>query len=122
MAWDRPSSTTTMKKDDVSSSATVALALDGYPEMFVLPRNIPSDERHSVEHQLSDLGATVTSDIQQARLILGNMSTPRRARLELQFLKLRTEEITSDVLVMSDQNASREGEIGYPAKKRKLST
>lgn len=75
-----------MAKDlsNVGSFGAVTLDLSHLPEVYVLPLHLSVDEVHDVEEQLSESGATVTYDIFEARLILGLVSTARRAKFELQ--------------------------------------
>ena len=76
-----------------------SLSLKGLPKIFVLlghgshPGSLSQEELHNLEEKLSKAGATVTYDILEARLVLGAVSTARRAQIELKWLKLRTEQI-----------------------------
>ncbi|MCJ1248006.1 hypothetical protein MMC30_005221 [Trapelia coarctata] len=75
------------------------LCLESLPEIYVLPGHGPQpgslsqDELHDLEEKLSKAGASLTYDIFEARLVLGAVSTARRAQIELNWLKLRTEQV-----------------------------
>ncbi|KAF2423723.1 Nucleotidyltransferase [Tothia fuscella] len=72
---------------------TKSLDLSSLPPVYVLPTHLSPDELHSIEDQLEDLGAPLTYDIQEAKLVLGTVGTKKRAELELRTRKLWTEEI-----------------------------
>lgn len=76
-----------------------SLNLQVLPKIYVLrgheshPGHLSQEELHDLEEKLSNVGATLTYDIFEARLVVGPVSTPRRAQIELKWLKLRTEEV-----------------------------
>ena len=55
------------------------------PPVHVLSSQLSSQEQHEVEDALTRGGAALTYDINEARVIISNLSKPRRARLELQW-------------------------------------
>ena len=123
--------------DDTHQAAGVASAgplnLKGLPNIYVLPGHgthpgfLSQEELHDLEEELINAGATLTYDIFEARLVLGPVSTARRAQIELKWLKLRTEQVHHGIdhdehrsLSPSYQNKSIATEAaGSPAKKRR---
>ncbi|KAI4204988.1 MAG: hypothetical protein LQ348_001230 [Seirophora lacunosa] len=59
------------------------LDLSGLPAVYVLPVHITLGDLHKIENHLTRLRAPLTYDIREARLVLGNISKPRRAKFEL---------------------------------------
>ena len=73
------------------------LNLSTLPPVFVLASHLSIDEQREAEQVLSEARALVTYDISEARLILGNIFQPKRAKLELQWKGIEFEEnSTSD--------------------------
>lgn len=64
------------------------LDLSGLPPTFILTTNTSTQELHEAEDELSNRGAPITYDIKEANLILGNVSKARRAKLELQWVRM----------------------------------
>ena len=75
-----------------------ALKLDfrGLPPIYVLAAHLSINKQHEVEDALTNGGASLTYDINEALIVLGNISQPRRAKSELQWKGLRVEDIESD--------------------------
>ncbi|KAI4202950.1 MAG: hypothetical protein LQ350_002167 [Teloschistes chrysophthalmus] len=69
------------------------LDLNTFPIIYVLPTHIDVAELHAMEHQLTESGAALTYDICEARLVLGNISKPRRAKFELQAGRVRCKDV-----------------------------
>ncbi|KAI4133346.1 MAG: hypothetical protein LQ338_000246 [Usnochroma carphineum] len=69
------------------------LNLNSLQTVYVLPARIALDDLHEKENQLSRSGARLTYDIREARLVLGNITKPRRAKFELQAGKVRFRDI-----------------------------
>ncbi|KAL8655754.1 MAG: hypothetical protein Q9210_000680 [Variospora velana] len=59
------------------------LDLSILPTVYVLPAHLALGDLHKIENQLTRLGAPLTYDIREARLVLGNITKPRRAKFEL---------------------------------------
>ncbi|KAI4288940.1 MAG: hypothetical protein L6R35_001793 [Caloplaca aegaea] len=59
------------------------LDLSILPTVYVLPAHLALGDLHKIENKLTGLGAPLTYDIREARLVLGNITKPRRAKLEL---------------------------------------
>ena len=93
------------------------LDLTPLPHVFVLPTHLSLSELHTLEDQLGDHGATVTYDIFEAKLVLGAISTAKRAKFELQCLKLRTEELKAKK-TKSDSDGDAEAADDTPPRKR----
>ena len=94
------------------------LDLSELPPVFVLTANISTTELHEIEDELNNGGAPLTYDIKEARLVLGNITKARRAKLELQWGGVRTE---GDDYQSSEGTAKRstEPEDEGPVKKRR---
>ncbi|KAL9015155.1 MAG: hypothetical protein Q9173_000220 [Seirophora scorigena] len=59
------------------------LDLSSLPAVYVLPVHIALGDLHKIENHLTRLKAPLTYDIREARLVLGNITKPRRAMFEL---------------------------------------
>ena len=93
------------------------LDLTGLPPVYVLAAHLSINEQHEAEDALSNAGASLTYDINEANIILGNISKPRRAKSELQWKGLHVEDI-DDAGECASLSSSKDG---APAKKwRKL--
>lgn len=88
--------------DSQSTIATIdhdehhlALKLDfrGLPPVYVLAAHLSINEQHQAEDALSEGGASLTYDIKEANIVLGNISKPRRAKSELQWKGVRVEDV-----------------------------
>ncbi|EGO60759.1 hypothetical protein NEUTE1DRAFT_76176 [Neurospora tetrasperma FGSC 2508] len=62
-----------------------------FPVIFLLPTNLGADELHELEEQIP----TLTYDINEAEVILGNVHRKQRVLFELRKHKLVTEEIST---------------------------
>ncbi|KAL8897472.1 MAG: hypothetical protein Q9207_007202 [Kuettlingeria erythrocarpa] len=80
------------------------LDLSSLPTVYVLPARIAFNDLHGIENELTRCGAPLTYDICEARLILGNITKPRRAKFELQAGNLRFRDINP--LSQSTTNSS----------------
>ncbi|MCJ1383038.1 hypothetical protein MMC17_006151 [Xylographa soralifera] len=69
------------------------LNLSHLPEVYVLPVHLSIDEVHKLEEQLADAGAPVVYDLLGARLILGALTTTKRAKFELHSRGLRLQDL-----------------------------
>ena len=93
------------------------LDLTGLPPIYVLATHLSIDQQHEAEDALSSAGASLTYDIKEANIVLGNLSKPRRAKLELQWNGVNVE----DVKDAGKCDSPLSPEDGAPAKKwRKL--
>ena len=93
------------------------LDLSGFPPIFVLAAHLSINEQHEAEDTLSNAGASLTYDIKEASIVLGNVSKPKRAKSELHWKGLHVE----DDEVIEDSDSLTNPEDGAPAKKwRKL--
>ena len=63
------------------------------PPVYVIPTHIPSEELASLEEVLRNGGAAVVPNIVDAKLVLGAVSTARRAKFELQSRKLKVADV-----------------------------
>lgn len=61
------------------------------PRIFLLPTHLQEDERRKLEDKIP----TLTRDSQEAAVILGKISRPKRALFELRRLRLATEPVAS---------------------------
>lgn len=88
------SSITVLKDNTIGFQSLVNSKLDltGLPPVFVLAAHLTEAELHKVEDTLIDKGASLTYDIREANLVLGNISKERRAKFELNCGKVKTQE------------------------------
>lgn len=80
----------------VESAAIRKPDLSALPRVFILATHLSEAELHQAEDSLVDRGASLTYDIKEANLVLGNISTERRARIELKWGKVKTEEFSPE--------------------------
>ncbi|KAG8531566.1 uncharacterized protein KY384_003196 [Bacidia gigantensis] len=68
------------------------------PPVYVLPTHLAVEDLHKFEDVLTNGGAPLTYDAREAHLILGNISTPKRARLELKWkgIQLAEDSLSKD--------------------------
>ena len=81
------------------------------PPVYVLATHLSVTDQTYAEDVLSNGGAPLTYDIQEAGVVLGNLSTSRRAKLELQWKGLD--------LIEDDAETSSESEGSTQARKRR---
>lgn len=91
------------------------LDLSGLPPVYVLAAHLSINEQHEAEIALSNAGASLTYDIKEANIVLGNVSKPRRAKSELQWKGVHLEDIED----VGKSDPSLNLEAGAPAKKRR---
>ncbi|MCJ1390114.1 hypothetical protein MMC18_002972 [Xylographa bjoerkii] len=104
------------------------LNLSHLPEVYVLPVHLSLDNVHALEDRLADAGATVTYDILSARLILGALTTTKRAKFELHSRGLRLHDLGTGITLIRNpvMNGARilpvpiDGKEGPGRKRRKL--
>ncbi|MCJ1434940.1 hypothetical protein MMC27_004310 [Xylographa pallens] len=86
-----------MAKDSSSLSFVPVpeLNLSHLPEVYVLPVHLSMDRVHELEDQLADAGATVVYNLQGAKLILGALTTAKRAKFELHSRGLRLQDLAT---------------------------
>ena len=88
------------------------LDLSGLPPIYVLAAHLSIDEQHEAEDALSSAGASLTYDIKEARIVLGNVSKPKRAKSELNWKGLHVEDEVAE-----NRHSPISPEDGAPAKK-----
>lgn len=96
------------------------LDLSGLPPIFVLTANISTTELHETEDELNIRNAPLTYDIKKANIVLGNISKSRRAKLELQWGGVRTEEHNHEGLKAAAKHSIEQREEGSEKKQRRL--
>ncbi len=69
------------------------LNLKAFPPINVLSAHLTTNEQQDAEDVLTNSGASLTYDINEANIVLGNVSKPRRAKSELQWKGIRVEDI-----------------------------
>jgi len=96
------------------------LDLGSLPTTFILNTNISTEELNDAEDELIKHGGPLTYDIKEANLVLGNISRERRAKLELQWGGVRTENTEYDRLASVSESTIKEENEGHVTKRRKL--
>ncbi|KAL8785304.1 MAG: hypothetical protein Q9213_003449 [Squamulea squamosa] len=106
------------------SSTPSKLDLSSFPNVYVLHTHVPDAELHDIEQHLTKSGAPLTYDICEARLVLGYISKPRRAKFELQAGNVRFKGVDPLYLTSAAPQTESMPEPGSPdlppAKRRKL--
>lgn len=108
------STTATVEQDGV----VPAPDLTCLPPVFVLAAHLSINEQQEIEESLSRRGASLTYDIKEANVVLGNTSTARRAKFELQWKGVCTKDI-EDGEVAVDSEIAPSFWVSAPAKKRR---
>ncbi|RYO90231.1 hypothetical protein DL764_008468 [Monosporascus ibericus] len=83
-----------------------------FPTIYLLPKGLDPGRMSELESQIPSL----TYDINEAEVVLGKLSHPQRAKLELQIRNIATED-----LLPSQPPDSADVNSGPPAKRRKVS-
>ena len=88
----------------------------------MLATHLSISEQHEAEDALSRGKAPLTYDINEANLVLGNISKSRRARSELQWNGFHLEDVNEEEGRRSTTISSSSSKDGTPAKKRRRLT
>ena len=91
------------------------LNLRGLPPIYVLAAHLSINEQHEAEDALSNSGASLTYDIKEANIVLGNISKPRRAKSELLWKGILVEDIED----VGDTTLQLRPKDATPARKRR---
>lgn len=94
--------------------------LSGLPPTFILNTNLSNEELNDAEDDLIRCRAPLTYDIKEANLVLGNILKERRAKLELQWGGVQTEQGDSVASATNSESAVKEELKGPAAKRRRL--
>jgi DNA polymerase IV len=113
-----PSSSTLASSSPVREGHKTSLNLSDLPAIYVLPSHLSVDALHGIEDQLEALGAPLTCDITEAKLVIGKVGTKKRAELELRTRRLWTEEVPPAVT----EEAAISKEQGRPRKRARIET
>ena len=100
--------------------STRNLDLTVLPPVFLLPTHLSLTELHGIEEQLTGGGAPLTYDVTEAKLVLGAISTQRRALFELRSRKVWTEALTKEVAKETVGSTETDHDGTPPRKRRKL--
>ena len=97
----------------VEHDRNLKLDLRGLPPVYVLAAHLSINEQHEAEDALSSSGASLTYDIKEANIVLGNVSKSKRAKSELLWKGVRVEDIEN----ISKTSSPSTPEDKAPAKK-----
>ena len=112
-----PASNSTLQHDSfVYKPLPSTLDLSRLPSTFVLPTHLSETELHETEDALIAHGASLTYNIREANLILGNISKARRARFELKCHGVLTQDSEENPIASNLLNASA---VNTPPNKRR---
>lgn len=107
MASTSKATTGTLNIQDAADKNSIAkLNLSVLPPIYILPTHIDDEHRHDLEDHAMEAGAPLTYDISEARIVVGNVGTKRRAELELRVRKLWTEPVDFDDVELLDTERS----------------
>lgn len=95
-------STTDTVTGDTPGPDQDRLEFSSLPPVYILASHLSGKDQTFAEDVLSDGGAPLTYDIKEANLILGNISTCRRAKLELQWKGVHSIEVDEETLSESE--------------------
>lgn len=114
---DIPSSQTIGNSSPVSGKASL-LDLSHLPPIFVLATHFETDDLHELEEELAEVGAILTYDVAEARIILSKVVKQKRIQFDLRGKGLWTEEVKPR---QDSTTEDEEPQSALPAaKKRKL--
>ena len=101
-------------------SKKAALNWERLPPIYVLTTHLTIDEQHDIEQILADGGASVTYDIREARIILGNITRPRRALLELQWkgFGIKDHELTGNEEISPSHASLQANKTGHKRRRK----
>lgn len=119
---DSRASSCTIEDDTVRAGHDEESKLDlsSLPPTFILNTNISTEELNNAEDELVKHGGPLTYDIKEANIVLGNISRERRAKLELQWGGVPTENTEYDRLASVSESTIKEDDEGHVTKRRKL--
>lgn len=100
--------------------STPNLDLSILPPVFLLPTHLSLAELHEIEEQLTAGGAPLTYDITEAKLVLGAISTEKRATFELKSRKVWAEAVSKEVVKKTLDLSEVDSDRTPPRKKRRL--
>lgn len=106
--------------DQDEQHRVLPLDFRGLPPVYVLAAHLSINEQHESEDALSDGGASLTYDIKEANIVLGNISKSRRAKSELQWKGVRVEDLEDKPNVEKSTSPSRPEDRAPGKKRRKL--
>ncbi|KAF2763577.1 Nucleotidyltransferase [Pseudovirgaria hyperparasitica] len=90
-----PNSTQTSPDSEATAPPATRLDLSDLPPIYVLPVHMDETALYDIESKFLQYGATLTYDIKETRLAFANLEKKVRAKLELRWLQLWTEETVS---------------------------
>ncbi len=89
------SSSSTLDGDSPTHhSHSPKLDLTSLPPIYVLASHLTTDHLHAIEDSLTDRGARISYDLNEASLVIGKVGTKKRAELDLRCRRLWTEDVT----------------------------
>ena len=94
------------------------LTLQGLPNVYILPTRLNLEELHATEEKLAKYRASLTYDVNEARLILGKVAQKKRASFELRGQGLWTEEIVNG----TQEPPAKKRRVGTPERKSQSQT
>ncbi|KAI9780052.1 MAG: hypothetical protein M1839_007034 [Geoglossum umbratile] len=100
-------------REDTNKRSTT-LSLSNLPPIFLLSAHLTLPELHELEERISGLGAPLTYDMTEAKIVIGKVETKRRAEFELRCRGLWTEDVT--------ENITAEGSDALSKKRRRMET
>ncbi|KAK4897004.1 hypothetical protein LTR27_005251 [Elasticomyces elasticus] len=121
MADSAPPSSQTLQHDSQATESDVLEELDlsHLPPMYVSNTHIEDDDLHELEDELAAVGATLTYDVHEARLVLTKALKKKRIAFDLRTKGLWTEEVAP--IVPAELDMGTDGTSDEPpAKKRRV--
>ncbi|MCJ1296934.1 hypothetical protein MMC34_008503, partial [Xylographa carneopallida] len=91
----------------LNPTSILELNLSHLPAVYVLPVHLSIDQVHDLEAQLADAGAPVIYDLQGARLILGALTSMKRAKFELHSRGIKLQDLSTEKPVNGNHTSNR---------------
>ena len=115
---DHQESISIMGENPIESSMTSKSKYASLPPTFLLSAHLSEAELHELEDLLIDHGVPLTFEMNEANLVIGNISSERRAKFELRCGKVQVEELGNE---FGPEKTSASGDTltRDPSKKRK---
>lgn len=89
-------------------AATGTLDLSGWPPIFLSDTHLNTDELHELEEKLTEVNATLTYDLTEARIVLSKVVKKPRIQFDLRAHGVWTEEVKEEQHSSSDNVANED--------------
>jgi DNA polymerase IV len=107
MSRSIPSGSEAQQSKGDADKGSTTLSLSSLSPVYVLSAHLTLPEFHELQEKISKLGAPLTSNMTEAKIVIGKVETKRRAEFELRCRGLWTEDIIKEVAAKGGDALSR---------------